>query len=76
MKKNVNNADDYNNNNSNNVSDVDDDGGYDVVNDYCGIEPAAAVPSLKAMSAMNTVRCTFHEKRNDMCALENLQKIG
>ena len=60
------------NNNNNNARTVEDDGGYDVDDDYCGIMPD--VPNLKSMSSTNAIRCAFHNN-GGVCALENVEKI-
>ena len=60
------------NNNNNNARTVEDDGGYDVDDDYCGIMPD--VPNLKSMSSTNAIRCAFHNN-SGVCALENVEKI-
>ena len=59
-------------NNNNNARTVEDDGGYDVDDDYCGIVPD--VPNLKSMSSTNAIRCAFHNN-GGVCALENVEKI-
>ena len=60
-------------NNNNNARTVEDDGGYDVDDDFfIGIMPH--VPNLKSMSSTNAIRCAFHNS-GGVCALENVEKI-
>ena len=61
-----------NNSNNDNARNVEDDSGYDVDDDYCGIIPD--VPNLKSMSSTNAIRCAFHNN-GGVCALENVEKI-
>ena len=60
-----------------NARTVEDDGGYDVDDDYCGITPDSVdpdVPNLKSMASTNTSRCAF-DNDGGVCALENVHKV-